>query len=76
VQRETAEASKDEDEKDGEPKNVGLAGGAPAPVAYEAKVEVSLPSGWPKRAAILRTESEGSSAESKRATLRRVYLRQ
>ena len=76
VQPETAEASKDEDEKDGEPKSVGLASGAPLPVAYEAKIEMTLPSGWPKRAAILRTEADGTSAESKRTTLRRVYLRQ
>jgi len=76
AQPETAEAPRDEDERDGEPKTVGLAGGAPLPVAYEAKIEMSLPSGWPKRAAILRTEAEGTSAESKRTTQRRVYLRQ
>ena len=76
VQPETATAPIDEDEKDGEPKSVGLAGGALLPVAYEAKIEMTLPSGWPKRAAILRTEAEGTSAESKRTTQRRVYLRQ
>jgi hypothetical protein len=72
---ETAEAGND-DEKEGEPKNVGLAGGAPLPVAYEAKIEMTLPSGWPKRAAIVRTEAEGTGAESKSTVQRRVYLRQ
>jgi hypothetical protein len=76
AQPETAEAPRDEDERDGEPKSVGLAGGAPLPVAYEAKIEMTLASGWPKRAAILRTEADGPSAESKRTTQRRVYLRQ
>lgn len=76
AQPETAEAPKDEDERDGEPKRVGLAGGALLPVAYEAKVEMTLPSGWPKRAAIVRTEPDGTGAESKRTTQRRVYLRQ
>jgi len=62
----------DDDERLGEPKNVGLAGGALVPFARESKVEVTLASGWPKRAAIMRTEADGP----KRATLRRVYLRQ
>ena len=76
AQPETAASPRDEDERDGEPKSVGLAGGALLPVAYEAKIEMTLPSGWPKRAAILRTEADGTSAESKRTTQRRVYLRQ
>ena len=62
----------DDDERLGEPKNVGLAGGALVPFARESKVEVTLASGWPKRAAIMGTEADGP----KRATLRRVYLRQ
>jgi hypothetical protein len=61
-----------EDEREAEPKNVGIAGSSPAPVAKEAKVEVTLASGWPKRAAITRTEADGA----RRTTLRRVYLRQ
>ena len=75
VQPETATAPGDEDERDGEPKSVGLAGGTLRPVTYEAKIEVTLPSGWPKRAAILRTEADGTDGASKRTVLRRVYLR-
>jgi hypothetical protein len=76
TQPETPSSPKDEDEKDAQPKSVGLGGGQLLPVAYEAKVEMTLPSGWPKRAAIVRTEVEGASADAKRTTLRRVYLRQ
>jgi hypothetical protein len=76
AQPETAPAPTEEDEKDGEPKNVGLAGGPTVPVAYEAKIEMTLPSGWPKRAAILRTEADGPGNDAKRTTQRRVYLRQ
>ena len=65
-----------EDDKEGEPTAVGLAGGALLPAAYEAKIELALPSGWPKRAAIVRTEAESSEANAKRTTQRRVYLRQ
>ena len=73
---EAAPLPRDEDEKAGEPRSVGLAGGPIVPVVYEAKDEMSLPSRWPKRAAILRTETEGPGPDSKRITQRRVYLRQ
>ncbi|MBL8512524.1 MAG: hypothetical protein JNJ55_00925 [Betaproteobacteria bacterium] len=55
---------------------VGLSGGALLPAAYEAKIELAIPSGWPKRAAIVRTETESNAADAKRTTQRRVYLRQ
>jgi hypothetical protein len=67
--------SRDADDGDGEVRSMGLAGGPMVPVAYDAKIELTLPSGWPKRAAIVRTEGEGGG-ESKRTTQRRVYLRQ
>jgi hypothetical protein len=76
AQPETATEPRDEAERDGEPKSMGLAGGALLPVGYEAKIEITLPSGWPKRAAIVRTEADGANAESKHTTQRRVYLRQ
>ncbi|MBL8519146.1 MAG: hypothetical protein JNK75_00610 [Betaproteobacteria bacterium] len=61
-----------EQDKDGEPANVGLGGGAPRPATFDAKIEVALPSAWPKRAAILRAEDATSGTQT---TMRRVYLR-
>jgi hypothetical protein len=65
-----------DEDKEGEPAAVGLSGGALLPAAYEAKIEIAIPSGWPKRAAIVRVEAESNAADAKRTTQRRVYLRQ
>lgn len=60
----------DEDERDGAPGPIS----SPAAVGSdEAKIEVTLPSGWLKRAAIVHAEGTGSAAST---TVRRVYLRQ
>jgi hypothetical protein len=56
-------------------RNSGLAGGEAKPLAYDGKVEFNVATGWPLRGAIVRTEIEGSGADEKRITLRRVYLR-
>lgn len=72
----TSEVPQTEEAKEGEPAQVGLSGGLALPSIYEAKIELSIPSGWPKRAAIVRMEAENDSQNSKRTTLRRVYLRQ
>ncbi len=73
---EPQDAAPVDEDKDGRPAAVGLAGGAVAPLAFDAKVEVTTPSVWPKRAAIVRTEAASGDADAKRTTQRRVYLRQ
>ena len=65
--------SNQSDEPPTQPAFTGLAGGIARPTVLDAKMEISFPSGWPKRAAIVRAEDNTTGT---RTTMRRVYLRQ